>query len=112
MNGQDLYIELQQNIRSLNLALKELSRRGQKKAESECDYRIALADKILIERDRSTPVTIISDVCRGDRKIAKLKLERDIAETLYKSAEEAINVYKLNIRVIENQVGREWTRRE
>jgi hypothetical protein len=74
------------------------------------DYRIALAEKILIERDKGTPVTIISDVCRGDRKIARLKFERDVAEVVYKSALEAINILKLQVKVLDEQIGREWHR--
>lgn len=56
------------------------------------------------------PVTIISDVCRGEPEIAKLRLERDIAETVYKSALEAIQSYKLQIRILDAQVEREWSR--
>ena len=36
-------------------------------------------------RAEGVPVTIISDLCRGNEKIADLKLKRDIAETLYES---------------------------
>lgn len=50
----------------------------------------------------------MSDVCRGDREIARLRLERDIADVVYKSAMEAINCYKLQIKVLENQIDREW----
>lgn len=112
MSGQDLYTELQQNQHYLTVALNELKKRGSANAQAEHDYRIALAEKILEERDKGTPVTIISDVCRGDRKIAKAKFERDVARTLYETALEAINVYKLKIKVLENQVEREWGRNE
>jgi hypothetical protein len=64
--------------------------------------------KILEERAKGTPVTIISDVCRGDPEVAKLRLERDIAKTVYESAQEAINGYKLQIRILDAQVEREW----
>ena len=40
--------------------------------------------------------------------IAGLKFQRDVAETAYKAAMEAINVYKLNIKVLEEQIQREW----
>ena len=45
---------------------------------------------------------------KGEEEIARLRLERDIAESLYESAQEAINVQKLKIRVLENQLSREW----
>lgn len=107
-SGQDLVIELQGKVTMLDKALQQLGNRGRAYAQAEMDYRIGLAQKILTERDKGTPVTIISDVCRGDRGIAKLKFERDVAETVYKSAMEAINTFKLQIKIIENQIDREW----
>jgi hypothetical protein len=111
VSGQDLINELSIKTKSLDTALNEFGKRGRVWAQAEMDYRIALAEKILIERDKGTPVTIISDICRGDRKTAKLKFERDIAETVYKSAMEAINTYKLQIKVLENQIDREYNRK-
>jgi hypothetical protein len=105
---QDLINELQTRIKTLDVALKAFGKRGIERAEAEKAYRTALAKKILIERDNKVPVTIISDVCRGSAEIADLKLKRDIADTMYDSAKEAINVYKLNIKVIEGQIEREW----
>lgn len=105
---QDLINEMSARLARLDVALKELGKRGRESAQAESDYRVALAKKILVERDKGTPVTIISDVCRGSAEIAKLKLERDIAETMHKSALEAINVYKLQIKVLESQIDREW----
>lgn len=92
----------------LNAAVKLSKKRGKELARAESEYRIALAAKILQERDKGTPVTIVSDVSRGSPEIAKLRFERDCAEVLYKSAVEAINVYKLQIRCIEAQIEREW----
>ena len=104
----DLYLEIQDKLQLLNTAITEIKRRGREYAETEANYRIKLAEKILRERAEGQPVTIISDICKGDKEIAKLKLERDIAETLYKSVFEAINSYKLNIKILENQLEREY----
>ncbi|RLB94077.1 MAG: hypothetical protein DRH26_02305, partial [Deltaproteobacteria bacterium] len=49
----------------------------QEKAQTEHDYRVALAVKITELRTEGTPVTIMSDLCRGYKPIAKLKLDRD-----------------------------------
>lgn len=107
-SGQDLLIELQGKVQMLDKALQQLGNRGRAAADAEQQYRIALAEKILIERDKGTPVTIISDICRGDRSIAKLKFERDVAETVYDAAKEACNIFKIQVRVLENQIDREW----
>ena len=100
--------ELQEKVQLIDSALQQLGKRGRSYAQAEMDYRQALNQKILMERDKGTPVTIISDVCREDRAVAKYKFERDVAEVVYKSAMEALNVYKLQLRILENQIEREY----
>ena len=106
----DLFQELQGRMGLLERALGELGKRGRENAQAEMDYRVALAEKMLQERDKGTPVTIVSDVCRGDKGIALLKFKRDCAEVSYKAALEAINIYKVEIKSLEEQIGREWHR--
>ncbi len=108
MSGQDLYLELQNRIHLLNAAVKEHRTRGIKKAEAERKYRESLSKQILIYRDNGIPVTIISDLCRGSHEIAKLRFDRDVSDVLYQTAKEAINNYKLQIKILENQIEREW----
>lgn len=108
MSGQDLMLDLQGKVQLLDKALQQLGKRGRDYAEAERDYRVALAKKIAVERDKGTPVTIISDVCRGSQEIANAKFQRDTAEVVYKSALEAINVYKLQLKLLENQIDREF----
>ena len=107
--GADLINEIGAKTALLDKAITQLGIRGRSYAEAEHDYRIALSKKILEQRANGMPVTIISDVCRGDPEIARLRLERDIAETVYKSAMEAIQAYKLQIRILDAQIEREWT---
>ena len=104
----DLINELGRLTTLLNEAIRQLGKRGSEYAAAERDYRIALRQEILIERDAKTPVTIISDVCRGKKEIAHLKFKRDVAEVMYDSAKEAINGYKLQMRLLEDQIDREW----
>ena len=101
---QDLVMQMRILQDKLNLAQRELKKRGISKAKAEADYRTALAEKILIERDEGTPVTIINDICRGDREIAKLKMERDIAETLYETCLQAIYATKLEMNIINDMM--------
>ena len=104
----DLVTEIGNKSRMLDVAIAELKKRGKKYAEAEKAYRIALARRILEEREKGTPVTIISDICRGSTQIAGLRFERDCAEVVYKSAMEAINSMKLQIRLMDSQLDREW----
>ena len=107
-SGQDLMVELQTKVRLLDAALQQLGNRGRADAQAEHHYRVALAQKMLQEREKGTPVTIISDVCRGSKEIARLRFERDVSKVTYEAAKEAINVYKLQIRILENQIDREY----
>ena len=63
----------------------------------------------LEERSKGTPVTVISDLCRGREDIAELKQRRDCSEALYKASQEAINVYKLKIRTVDEDIKRTWS---
>ena len=101
---QELQIELN-NLRSdLNKAIKIIKERGKSKAIAERDYRVELAKEILRLRLEGMPVTIISDLCRGNEKIAELKMNRDIAETLYESNLQFIYSTKLNIDIVMKQI--------
>ena len=104
----DLYMEIENKLALLNSAISEVKKRGRELAEAEREYRVELAKDILIKRADKFPVTIIGDICRGKEEIAELKLKRDISESLYKSVLEAINCYKLQIKIIENQLEREY----
>lgn len=104
----DLVTDIMDKSRMLDVAISELKRRGQKYAEAERDYRVALAKQMLTERDNGMPVTIISDICKGKTEIAALRFNRDCAEVLYKSAMEAINSMKLQIRLMDSQLDRDW----
>jgi hypothetical protein len=104
----DMITELNDKIKALDVAIKQLKTRGTKLAESEKDYRVALSHKLLQLRTDGHPVTIIENIAKGNADIANLRMARDIDETMYKSVMEYINVVKLQIKVIENQIQREW----
>lgn len=105
---QDLIQEMNTKRKELNAAIHILKDRGIEKAKAESYYRIALATEILKQREEKVPVTIISDICRGDKKIAKLKLDRDIAEILYETAFEKIRTLKMELQILDNQARSEW----
>lgn len=66
--------------------------------------------KILLLREGGLPATLIPDVARGDKDVAKLKFERDCAQVVYDNAQEAVMVYKKQIDVLREQIEREWSR--
>lgn len=108
MTGYDLMDKMSSLTALLDEAVRQYGKRGTTFAHAEQDYRIALRQEILKLRSDGTPVTLVPDLARGDAKIAKLKFDRDVAETVYKAAQEAIQSYKLQIRITESQIEREW----
>ena len=103
-----MYNEIMREVSVMEQALKELGKRGRKLAEAERAYKIAMRVEILKLRDEGKPATLVLQLCYGTPSIAKLRYERDLAETMYKSALEAVNVYKLKIRIMENQYDKEY----
>ena len=106
----DLISEVFRKAEMLEKALSESVKRGRALAEAEQEYRIALAEKMLTLRDKGQPATLIGDLARGDKEVAKKKFERDCAEIVYDSSKEAILCFKKEIDIIREQIDREWNR--
>lgn len=104
----DLWKEINTLCDLVERAIKELKERGKMYARAEHDYRVELSKRLTTLRAEGQAVTHLADIAKGEPEIARLRMERDIAESLYKTAQEAINVYKVKIRVLENQLSREW----
>lgn len=106
----DLYNELQQKIKELNISIKKLRETGTEYAEAERDYKITLRNEALkLRAEKGMPVTLIQQVVYGVPEVADKRFQRDVKEAVYRANQEAINSTKLQIRVIENQLSREWT---
>lgn len=103
-----MWDEIEEIMKKLELTLSEYKKYNKDYAEKEYYYRTALSKRLVELRAEGNAVTHLSDIARGEVKIAKLRYERDIAEGLKKSAEEGINFYKLYAKLKENQLNREW----
>lgn len=105
----DLYNELQIKINELNVSLKKLRETGTSYAESERDYKITLRKEALkLRSEKEMPVTLIQQVVYGVPEVAEKRFKRDVAEAIYKANLEAINTLKLQVKILENQLDREW----
>ena len=104
----DLFNELQTKQSQLNVSIKKLRETGSNYAKAERDYKILLRQEVLKLRDEGQAIGVISLICYGIPSVAKARFERDVAETIYKANQEAINTLKLEIRLIESQLSREW----
>lgn len=105
----EIWNDIQHRLDLLDIAVREVGTRGRAFAEAESDYRTALATETLrLRNDEGYPVTLVPDLARGKPEVARLKVERDCSEALYKAALEAINVNKLRIKILEAQMAREY----
>lgn len=104
----DPITEVWRRSEMLETALKECKSRGRAAADAEQTYRVKLAEKILLLREGGLPATLIPDVARGDKDVAKLKFERDCAQVVYDNAREAVLCFKKQIDVLREQIEREW----
>lgn len=107
--GYDLYQELQSKTRQLDISIKQLKQSGINYAQAEKDYKILLRMECLKLRDDGMAIGLIDKTCYGIPEVAEAKFKRDAAEAVYKANMEAINSIKLQMRLLENQIGREWT---
>lgn len=105
---QDLRAELTETVAMMDTALRKYKERAKEYSEAEKAYRIALHSEIMILKDQKFAATLISDLARGNKEIAELKRARDYSQALLKSAYEAINVNKIKVKLIEEQIKREW----
>lgn len=102
-------LELQAKIKLLEKAVQDLRINGTELAKAERDYKILLRQECMKLRDEGMAIGMIDKVCYGIPSVAEARYKRDIAETIYNANQEAINSIKLQIRLIESQLQREWT---
>ena len=108
----ELYNELQQKTRELDTSIKLLRKNGTAYAEAEKEYKILLRGECLKMRDDGMAIGMIDKTCYGIPSVAEARFKRDVAEATYKANQEAINSIKLQLRLIENQIQREWGQKD
>lgn len=105
----DLFNDIQNLIQRLNNSVKLLSKYGNELAETERDYKITLRQEALkLRQEKNMAVTLINQIIYGIPEVADKRFKRDVADTMYNVALENINSLKLQIRILENQLQREW----
>lgn len=104
----DLFNELQTKTKELEVSIKSLRQTGTNYAQAEKDYKVLLRQECLKLRDDGMAIGMIDKTCYGIPSVAEARFKRDVAEAIYKANLEAINSIKLQMRIIENQLSREW----
>ena len=105
----DIVNEIFNKNNELSACIKQLSEYGMQLATKERDYKICLRQEALkLRSEKGMPVTLINQIIYGVPEVAEKRFQRDIAETMYQTCQERINTLKLQIRILESQVQREW----
>lgn len=104
----DLVQELQSKTQQLEVSIRQLRKTGTDYAQAEKDYKVLLRQECLRLRDEGMAIGMIDKTCYGIPSVAEARFKRDVAEAVYKANQEAINSLKLQMRLIEAQISREW----
>lgn len=104
----DLQIELSKKLEDLDKCIKALRTHGTAMAQAERDYKVALKKKVAELRLNKVSMAEINLTVYGIDEIAELRYKRDIAETVYDANKESINVIKLQIKIINEQLIKEY----
>lgn len=105
----ELYEELESLTRQLDVSIKSLRKTGSDYAIAEKKYKVLLRLECLKLRDEGIAVGMITLICYGIPSVAEARFKRDVAESIYKANQEAINAIKLQMRLIGSQIDREWS---
>ena len=105
---QDLMTELNRMKDELHKSMKQLRQHGEELAEKEHDYQVIKAQTWLTLKESGCTSTELANTIKGQPRVAEAMLERDIAKSMYEANQEHINVVKLEMKVLENQISREW----
>ena len=105
---ENLYLELQDKIKGLYTAIREYTALGLQMNDAKKVYEVEYAKQYLIERSKGRSNAEIDNTLDGDERMAELKQFFKNKEVLYASQQELINAMKLDIRVTENELNREF----
>ena len=104
----ELYEELNNKIQQLETSIKSLRKNGTAYAEAERDYKILLRTECLRLRDEGMAIGMIDKTCFGIPSVAEARFKRDVASAVYEANKEAVLSIKLQIRILDNQLEREY----
>lgn len=104
MTPQQLMERLDMCVAALGRGNTQLKTLGLEKAKTQRDYKVRQAQEILKLRADKYPVTIIQDLVKGNEEVAELRLKRDIAQSDYFTAIEAMNNLRLEVEILRTKI--------
>ena len=109
-DGSDLVIAMQGKLDELERAHDDLTRTGISLALAEQEYKEVLSKATMRLKTEGMSATMIEQVIYGMKSVSEKRYQRDVADVIYKATDERINITKLEIRILEAQIEREFGR--
>ena len=106
--SDDLFSELIEKMKYAEASLKMLKNNGIEKAKTEKEYQTIKRQEFLKHKESGEPVTMIGETIKGVPSVAEERCKRDVAVVIYNTNIQALNLYKMEMRLISEQIGREW----
>ena len=104
----DLYTEERQLRSKLPEYIEEYRRCGIEYAKRDREYYVLKAEKTLELKDGGMPATVIAQVIKGVEPVAAAREKMLVAEVMTRAALEAILSTKLQVKLVDGQLQREW----
>jgi len=109
MDVINLFNEREALSKSLSASYGELWKEGQVYALAEHNYKIANKIEIFrLHEENKVAWTVCQTLAHGDETVAELRLQRDLSKVKYEVMNEKIQGIKLQLRLIESQLERDW----
>ena len=106
MDAVDAYRDRTALMEALNNDLDELDRSVLEVADAERDFKREYALKLL-ELEK-VPATVRGDIAYADERVLEERHRRDAAKSVEKALYESINVRKLQLRVVQEDIQQHW----
>lgn len=105
----DTYQARMEAINAAREAVTEARKHGLELAKAKRQLR-TVEYKVLLElKAAGMSATAISNSLKSQPDVADAQFQVDCAEVLYKAASEEVNVNKLDARLLEADIAREWS---
>ena len=88
-------------ISNKNIELESLSR---KRAELEAIYRYELSKELIRLAEKKMKISRVHDVAKDNERIARLKLDRDKAESIYYAVKNSLENMKMDIEILKGML--------
>jgi hypothetical protein len=109
LTDADLVIKMDEIMESLDQSLDDVLQAGIKRSKLDAEYQILKRKEMLKQKSEGISVTLIDKFVSGVEEVALAKQAKDNAEVIEDTIKERINALKLELRVLNDQAGREWS---